>query len=574
MEGSRSPKGYRLSVLLAAVFIASNLNSVSSRAQSNSQVRIVRLSFVEGTVTMYRPDVDEWAQVFVNTPIQQGFKIATESNSFAEVEFENGSTARLGQSSELDFTNLSLSPEGSKINRMTLARGYTTFAIDPEGGDVYEVRAAGATYSAAAQTMFRVDLDQGSQRLEVFKGNVDLQSPYGNGTINKNQVAELVSGNASAFQVTSGITEDAWDHWVSKRQQAQTVVSNAAGTGTSGGSAGNSPYGWSDLSYYGVWNDLPGYGSCWSPMMDLGWSPYSIGRWAWYPGLGYTWISGLSWGWLPFHYGNWVSPTGSGWCWLPGNFSYWSPGLVTWYQGPNWVAWAPRPYPHGPSRPARCPSGQNCTTAVTVNTFQSGRPISPKDVIGVNPLQGRLVASPTGPLTRNLRLPGPAMTGSPFVATNGVTGSAGVRARHIVAAPTMLFARSPIPGTWDVQPHVPIFQPMQSSAANQDRLLHGAVVGPPMTIEKTPSGHPAINNDTLLPARMRMRRQMQMNRRSVMSQQRRLASRPSSGGFGGGRSMGRSQESMGGGMRGSMGGGMRGGTGGGVHGGSSGGPHR
>ncbi len=520
MKGNNSPRGCRLPVLLIAVFIASILYSVPSVAQPNSQIRIVRLSFVDGTVTMYRPDVDEWAQAFVNTPIQQGFKIATTANSFAEVEFENGSTARLGESSELDFTDLSLSPDGSKINHMTLVRGYATFAVTPERGDVYDVQAAGAAYSAVGKSMFRIDMDQGSQRLEVFKGEVGLRSPYGSGTIAKNQVVKLVPGSANPFQVSDGITEDAWDRWVNKRQETQTVARNKGGPGSAGLPAGNSLYGWNELFYYGAWNNLPGYGSCWSPLMGAGWSPYSIGRWSWYPGFGYTWISALPWGWLPFHYGSWIYPAGYGWCWLPGNFSYWSPGMVTWYQGPNWVGWAPRPYPHGPSTAVRCPSGQNCSTVVSINTFQSGRPISPNDILGKNPIRGRLVASPTAPLTRSLRLPGPALTGSPFASSAERTGSPGARARRIGAAPTMIFARSTIPGAWDVRPHAPAFLPIMGNVGNRERRPNGAAEnstalgGRSHSIVRTPSGRLSesprdtggVNNDMLLPSRMGLRR--------------------------------------------------------------------
>ena len=55
-----------------------------------SHVRVVRLSFVEGTVTVRRPGSEEWASASVNTPIEEGFSIATGKKSFAEVQFENG----------------------------------------------------------------------------------------------------------------------------------------------------------------------------------------------------------------------------------------------------------------------------------------------------------------------------------------------------------------------------------------------------------------------------------------------------------------------------------------------------
>jgi hypothetical protein len=39
-------------------------------AQHYSHARVVRLSFAEGTVTVQRPEVPEWAKAPVNTPIQ------------------------------------------------------------------------------------------------------------------------------------------------------------------------------------------------------------------------------------------------------------------------------------------------------------------------------------------------------------------------------------------------------------------------------------------------------------------------------------------------------------------------
>src|SRR5690349_14126689 len=101
-------------------------------AEQYSHARVVRLSFAEGTVTMQRPDVSEWAKAIVNTPIQEGFKISTGENSYAEVEFENAmSTARLGQDSTIEFTQLALAPSGAKLNRLQFDGGYATFHLVP-----------------------------------------------------------------------------------------------------------------------------------------------------------------------------------------------------------------------------------------------------------------------------------------------------------------------------------------------------------------------------------------------------------------------------------------------------------
>jgi len=359
--------------LLPVSFIARGQDN--SPAKGNlSNVRIVRLSFVEGTVTVKRPDMADWAASPVNTPIQAGFKLSTAEKSFAEVEFENTSTARLGQLSLLDFDQLAATPSGGKVNRLVLEQGYATFNVVPEGVEAFEAKAQDTTvtFAAATPTRFRIDIDDGAVRVEVFKGAADVSSPYGQQTLTQDMVVEIRPGAQPAFNVTEGITKDAWDEWVDERENQLSMIRNSPGPNN-----GGSYYGWNDLSNYGDWNYFPGYGYGWSPFAGIGWSPFMAGQWCWYPGMGYTWISFEPWGWLPYHFGGWQFYPGLGWAWFPGSFGAWSPGTVAWWQGPGWVGWSPLP-PRG--RPgvgtANCPNGQTCgRVIVRPGTVQEGRPV-------------------------------------------------------------------------------------------------------------------------------------------------------------------------------------------------------
>ena len=91
------------SPLIAAAGIIALLTAMPVCAQIQSPSRVIRLSFVEGTVTVQRPDVQGWAEAPVNTPLQQGFKLSTGENSFAEIQFENGGAIRLGEQSLMEF---------------------------------------------------------------------------------------------------------------------------------------------------------------------------------------------------------------------------------------------------------------------------------------------------------------------------------------------------------------------------------------------------------------------------------------------------------------------------------------
>jgi Family of unknown function (DUF6600)/FecR protein len=380
----------------ALTLIAANL----AWAQELSHVRIVRLSFKEGTVTLVRPDAPGGVEASVNTPIQEGFKLATAENSFAEVEFENTSTARAGQLTELDFNQLALDSNGAKVNRIELRQGYATFSVIPEDGDIYEVKAGDATVNLNSKktTLFRVDLDSGQVRVEVFKGSVEVASIFGTEGLNKNAVLEIRPGTDQPLTVSRGITEDAWDKWVEDREN-QAQLANRQSPGLYTNDATTLLYGWNDLTYYGSWSNIPGYGYGWIPSMGYGWSPYSNGQWMWYPGLGYTWISYEPWGWMPFHYGGWVFEPIYGWVWIPGGFSSWSPGLVTWYQGPGWVGWVPRRPPSRPrGRPMSsgpvCAPGQTCATVVSTESFRAGLPVRGHSLPTVNVTEGFAVARP------------------------------------------------------------------------------------------------------------------------------------------------------------------------------------
>lgn len=104
------------------------------------------------------------------------------------------------------------------------------------------------------------------------------------------------------------------------------------------------PVFYNELSPYGTWIEVGGYGRCWQPtvaVVDLGWRPYHHrGRWL-DTDAGWYWQSDYSWGWAPFHYGRWHQDRSCGWVWVPGNT--WAPAWVSWRSSNNYCGWAPLP---------------------------------------------------------------------------------------------------------------------------------------------------------------------------------------------------------------------------------------
>jgi len=301
-------------------------------------VRVVRLSYVSGTVTMKRPHSPDWENAAVNMPIQEGFELATSGDGFAEVEFENGSTARLGELSKLLFNQLALSAEGDKLNGMTFEQGYATFHFLPEPSDTYHVKVGDVTLTATGKSEFRTDLEQDRFRVEVFDGSIDAATPTLSAKLGEGKVLERQSGSPeSAFNIQKGIDKDTWDKWTEARDKQVQLTAKDESVGAMGLRAG-----WSELDTYGEWVQIPGRGFGWSPYTRAGWAPYTYGMWQWYPGFGWVWISGEPWGWLPYHCGQWHHDLSFGWYWMMPTMGclFWEPSLVDWYAGPGWIGWA------------------------------------------------------------------------------------------------------------------------------------------------------------------------------------------------------------------------------------------
>jgi len=97
------------------------------------------------------------------------------------------------------------------------------------------------------------------------------------------------------------------------------------------------------LSPYGNWIQVPGYGTCWQPAIAVSdplWRPYlDSGHWT-YTDDGWSWQSDYPWGNIAFHYGRWSRFNGA-WVWVPGYD--WAPAWVCWREADGYCGWAPLP---------------------------------------------------------------------------------------------------------------------------------------------------------------------------------------------------------------------------------------
>ena len=281
---------------------------------ADSQVRIVRLSDVQGDVQVDRKTGQGYEKAFLNLPITQGMKIRTGKSGRAELEFEDSSSLRIIPDTVIEIPQLSLRDSGAKVSEIHLQEGtaYINFlgSKDDELSLTFVREKVALTHAAH----LRVDVGDTDAAVAVFKGGVDVVGPAGTVQVDRNHTASFDLLDNDRHQLAKNVEEEPFDSWDKRQNEYDELYAAKA-------QSNYSPYayGTSDLNYYGNFLTLPGYGMLWQPyLVGAGWDPFMNGAWAFNPGFGYGWVSGYPWGWTPYHYGSWVFLPQYGWAWQPG----------------------------------------------------------------------------------------------------------------------------------------------------------------------------------------------------------------------------------------------------------------
>src|SRR5437879_11968926 len=92
-------------------------------AFADSQVRIVRLSQVDGDVQADRNTGQGFEKAFLNMPVTQGMKMRTNKDGRAEIEFEDVSTLRMVPHTIVVFPDLLLRDSGGQATSVNVRDG-------------------------------------------------------------------------------------------------------------------------------------------------------------------------------------------------------------------------------------------------------------------------------------------------------------------------------------------------------------------------------------------------------------------------------------------------------------------
>jgi len=396
---------------LAGAMLATGLRADDGDTGAPRAARAVRLSYVEGDVHLYQGSQALTDQAVANTPLFEGARVETGNDGRAEIQFEDGSVARISPQSSLTISVLQgLSASAARDAELLLNNGLAYFEVQGDGDSNHiRVRFGDTVVSASGFTVLRVDLDKAPGEVAVFSGNAHMEggaSPTLD--LHGGESVALNGADPNGYNLAETIEPDSWDGWNSDRDQD---LGNAAGgqTAATENQADNKNPAWNDLDANGNWYNVPNQGYVWSPYdaSNPDWDPYGDGYWMNTPAYGYTWISGYPWGYLPYQCGMWNWYSGFGWGWAPGGCNPWWGGYGGFFINIGVPPLRYR-YPVRPIRPRNPrPMGGVPRPMIIVNRntpLPPGVMHAPRDKTGTVILAGTTL-QPLKPLGQQPRLP-------------------------------------------------------------------------------------------------------------------------------------------------------------------------
>jgi hypothetical protein len=331
-------------------------------ASANAFPNAARIQRVEGEVALNNGDVtnaqsDQWIAATENQPFSVGDRIYTRDKSRASLAFTGRNFARLNPNTSLDVLALN-----DARTQLALRDGSAMFDVGYlNSGDLFEVATPYGAVDFQQPGLYNVGVSNGQVLVSVLSGLAQVVGLGGSGQISKGELLTLV-GSTAADVVLSQINgrdagylvDDYYSYQYPRYYDGRYRDYNAYLS---------DPYyydpyrrdvsyqyvnsyipGIYDLDYYGDWRNVDGYGNCWAPRVDAGWSPYQTGYWYNDYPYGPTWVSSEPWGYAPYHYGRWAF-VGDRWYWVPESVNVtpvYSPALVSFIPfAQNEIGWVP-----------------------------------------------------------------------------------------------------------------------------------------------------------------------------------------------------------------------------------------
>ena len=177
-----------------------------------------RLSSVEGQVRLSQGGQVIADPAVMNAPLFAGTRVETGDDGKAEIQFDDGSVARLSPDSALTLTSVG----GQSGAALVLEGGLGYFELQGGGqGGQMRVTFGDSVVTATGFTVMRIRMDNPPGEVAVFSGNAHVER--GNSMAVDLHGGESVALNAndpSQYNLAETIEPDSWDAWNTDRDQA------------------------------------------------------------------------------------------------------------------------------------------------------------------------------------------------------------------------------------------------------------------------------------------------------------------------------------------------------------------
>ncbi|HKV41396.1 MAG TPA: DUF6600 domain-containing protein [Blastocatellia bacterium] len=409
----------------------------------DSAIRVIRLIGLRGDVSFLRAGDKDWVTAARNLPLLAGDQIYTDAGGRADLQLDRDSFIRISEKTALTIADLS-----SNSAQFEVTGGTAIIQVNrlQEAFGRFEIDTPVAAVVLNEDGIYRIDVAPNGQSLvAVRRGGVEVTTSDGNLSLRDGRQLTIGVTGSGLMDLTAIQSYENWDLDRAVTGSANNPYPDQAGA-SAGENAGdtnpsvdqtgdviappdsvgdtiapsylgspspdyvntyedtyNGFYGVDDLSSYGSWTNVGGYGNCWLPRVGAGWAPYRVGEWLWVPAVGWTWLSSEPWGWAPYHYGTWAFVQGLGWAWVPGfgsglspygvGYYQWRPALVSFYNwntprgqfigwvplspGQTWHRWQDKPTNRLGLVPSRI-TALNGASALPVSGFIGARPARPQ----------------------------------------------------------------------------------------------------------------------------------------------------------------------------------------------------
>ncbi|MBA3354779.1 MAG: FecR domain-containing protein [Pyrinomonadaceae bacterium] len=342
-----------LSLLLMLFATAYSVHAEDDYADEyDEKARVVRISLIEGEVSLKRNGNGDWERARLNFPLVEGDTVSTDRESRLEIQIDARNFVRLESNSILRI--VTLRDEGVALSVVEGAASVRLAKFDSDR-EYFEIDAPKTTMAAEKKGLYRIDVARdGRVRLTARDGGrARIYSETSGFTLRDGRTAELIFQGVDAgdWELLAAGPRDSWDSWIDDRERylAQRMRYDNK-------YYDNYVWGAEDLDAYGTWAHVNDYGWIWRPHLTVinhypDWAPYRHGDWTWCPPYGWTWVGYEPWGWAPYHYGRWVYHNNY-WAWCPRSQyyrhrSWWRPALVAFHINfGNHISWYPLSYHH------------------------------------------------------------------------------------------------------------------------------------------------------------------------------------------------------------------------------------